>query len=209
MYLTIPHDSSLLKNANNLAGIIMPNIQFEKATLPYHHVILGWLESSHVKEFWDNTPEHRQDILLFMQGRIDPSPYADGIFTYWIGFIDKNPYCLVMTSEMIDDAGLPSYYKKCISKTGKTCSIDFMIGNEKYFGKGLAAPTLEAFMQFMRSKIDPSIDTFMIDPEEANFRAKHVYEKAGFKTISEFVSTRGSGKGIKHFLMIKNFVHAN
>ena len=58
-------------------------------------------------------------------------------------------------------------------------------------------------MQFMREKMDPSIDTFMIDPEEVNFRAKHVYEKAGFRTIAEFISTRGSGKGIKHFLMVK------
>ena len=115
----------------------MPNFHFEKATLPYHHTILQWLDANHVKEFWDNTPEHRQDILLFMQGRNEPSPYANGIFTYWIGFADQDPYCLVMTSEMFDDADLPSYYKKCISKTGKTCSIDFMIGNENYFGKDL------------------------------------------------------------------------
>lgn len=181
----------------------MQNIHFEKATLPYYQPIMDWLCASHVKEFWDNTPEHRQDILLFMQGRVESSPYADGIFTYWIGFADQDPYCLVMTSEMISDADLPSYYKECISKTGKTCSIDFMIGNENYFGKGFAAPTLEAFMQFMREKIDPAINTFMIDPEEANARAKHVYEKVGFKMISEFVSTRGSGKGIKHFLMVK------
>ena len=183
----------------------MPNIHFEKATLPYHYVILEWLDAKHIKEFWDNTPEHRQDILLFMQGRKESSPYADGIFTYWIGFIEQDPYCLVMTSEMINDADLPSYYRECISKTGKTYSIDFMIGNENYFGKGLAAPTLDTFMRFMREKIDSSIDTFMIDPEEANPRAKHVYEKAGFQTVSEFVSTRGSGKGTKHFLMIRNY----
>lgn len=188
---------------------MMPKIHFEKATLPYYETILNWLDTYHVKEFWDNTPEHKQDILLFMQGRKEPSPYANGIFTYWIGFIDQDPYCLVMTSEMVDSVDLPSYYRECISKTGKTCSIDFMIGNENYFGKGLAAPTLEAFMQFMREEGDPSIDTFMIDPEERNARAKHVYEKAGFQTIAEFISTRGSGKGIKHFLMIKNVIHSD
>lgn len=186
--------------------IIMSKIHFEKATLPFYETILSWLDATHVKEFWDNTPEHRQDILLFMQGRKEPSPYADGIFTYWIGFVDQDPYCLIMTSEMLDDIDLPTYYKECISKTGSTCSIDFMIGNENYFGKGLAATTLEAFMQFMREKIDPTIDTYMIDPEEANSRAKHVYERAGFNRISEFVSTCGSGKGIKHFLMVKKYL---
>ncbi len=183
----------------------MNQIHFEKATLSFYETILSWLDSHHVKAFWDNTPEHRQDILLFMQGRNKSSPYADGIFTYWIGFIEQEPYCLLMTSEMLDDADLPSYYRECISKTGNTCSIDFMIGNERYFGKGLAAPTLKAFMQFMREKVDSTIDTFMIDPEEANARAKHVYEKAGFNLVAEFISTRGSGKGVKHFLMIKKY----
>lgn len=181
----------------------MPNIHFQKATLSYYQTILGWLDEDYVKAFWDNTPEHRQDIMLFMQGRKVPSPYADGIFTYWIGFIEKEPYCLVMTSAMEDDEDLPVYYKACISKTGKTCGLDFMIGNKSFVGKGLAGPTLEAFMQFMRESVDSNIDTFMIDPEEANTRAKRVYEKAGFKAVAEFVSTQGSNEGKKHFLMTK------
>lgn len=185
----------------------MTQIHFAKATLPFYDTILTWLDASHVKTFWESPPEHRQDILLFMQGREVPSPYADGIFTYWLGFFDAEPFCMIMTSEMIDDANLPSYYKQCISQTGKTYSIDFMIGSKKHFGQGLAALTLEAFMQFMRES-DPSIDTFMIDPEEANVRAKHVYEKAGFHTLSTFVcarGSRGSSKDLKHFLMIKRF----
>ncbi len=181
----------------------MPTIHFEKATLSHQAAIFKWLDAPHVKEFWDNSSEHREDILLFINGRKAPSPYSDGIFTYWVGTIGNEPYCLLMTSDMFDSADLPSYYRDCLSKTGKTCTIDFMIGNDKYVDTGLAAPTLEAFTTFMQKNIDPIIDTFMIDPEEANSRAKHVYEKAGFQTISEFVSTQSSGKGLKHFLMIK------
>ena len=183
----------------------MPIIDFEKARLSHIAPIFNWLDAPHVKEFWDNTPEHREDIVLFVNGRKEPSPYSDGIFTYWVGSIENEPYCLLMTSEMLDIPDLPEYYRDCLSKTGKTYSIDFMIGNEKYFGKGLAAPTLEAFTKFIQTNIDDTIDRFMIDPEEQNTRAKHVYEKAGFETISEFISTHGSGYGIKHFLMIKDF----
>lgn len=182
----------------------MLTVHFEKATQEHINAIFTWLEAPHVQEFWDNTPEHREDIILFVNGRKAPSPYADGIFTYWIGSIENEPYCLLMTSEMLNSPDLPEYYLNCLSKTGKTYSIDFMIGNKDYVAKGLASPTLEAFMQYIHSQIDSTIDRFMIDPEESNARAKHVYEKAGFKTIAEFISSHGSGSGSKHFLMIKD-----
>lgn len=74
-----------------------------------------------------------------------------------------------------------------LSKTGKTASIDFMIGNKCYIGKGYASPALEAFTNFFRKKVNPEVDTFIIDPAETNPRAKHVYEKAGFLTVGEFL----------------------
>lgn len=43
----------------------MRNISFEKATLPHKDLIFAWLEKPHVQEFWDNSSEHREDILLF------------------------------------------------------------------------------------------------------------------------------------------------
>lgn len=165
-------------------------ITFQKATLDYREPILQWLEEPHVQEFWDNSPEHREDILIFMQGRTEPSPYWNGIFDYWIGLIDQEPFCLLMTSEVLPT----DVWKEHLSKTGRTVTIDFMIGNTKYLGRGLGAPTLEAFTQVM----DKSIDTFLIDPADSNPRAKHVYEKAGFKTVDTFFRD-----GKKHFLMMK------
>ncbi len=181
-----------------------PNINFEQANILHQSTILKWLDAPHVKAFWDNTPEHRDDIIIFINGRKEPSPYADGIFTYWVGSIENDPYCLLMTSEMLDEPDLPQYYREHLSKTGKTYGIDFMIGSEKHFGKGLAAPTLKAFMQYLHEHHDKSIDRFMIDPAQTNPRAKHVYEKAGFHVVCEFISTQGSFEGVKHFLLIKD-----
>lgn len=177
-------------------------IRFEKAILSHKDLIFEWLDKPHVKEFWDNSPEHRDDILNFVNDHRETSRY-NGIFTYWIGSIENEPYCLLMTSEITPAPDLPKEWGPYLSKTGKTFSIDFMIGNEDYLGKGLASPTLEAFTQFIKEKVDPSVDRFIIDPAENNPRAKHVYEKAGFETVAEFVRDSGFFKGLKHFLMVK------
>ena len=181
------------------------NIHFKQATLADKDLIFGWLDKPHVQEFWDNSPGHRTDILNFMNGREEPSTYANGIFTYWVGSLENEPYCLLMTSEASVEDDLPEDWFSHLSKTGKTYTIDFMIGSKQHLGKGLAAPTLSAFTSYLNREIDTRIDTFIIDPAETNPRAKHVYEKAGFKTVVEFLREEGYFKGIKHFLMVKTF----
>jgi len=181
-------------------------IHFEKATLAHKDCIFQWLEKPHVKEFWDNSQDHRDDILYFMQNK--KRRYFNGIADYWVGSIgdakNTEPYCFLLTTEVLaTQPDLKASWREHLSITGKTFTIDFMIGNEKYLGKGLGAPTLEAFTQFMHDNIDQAIDTFMIDPDVNNPRAQHVYEKAGFKTVAEFDMTGGFFKGHKSLLMVK------
>lgn len=61
---------------------MLSSITFEKVTFKHKEALFHWLEEPHIKEFWDNTPEHKEDISIFMEGRIKPSPYWEGIFTY-------------------------------------------------------------------------------------------------------------------------------
>lgn len=180
----------------------LPNPHFEKATLAHKDVIFEWLEEPHVREFWDNSPEHCMDIEIFMKGRQEATPYHNGIFDYWVGSIEIMPYCLLMTSTVNPKDDLPEGWGPYLSKTGKTFSIDFMIGNKDYFGKGLAAPTLKAFTGFITDKVDRAVDTFIIDPNKNNPRAKHVYEKAGFKIIGGFMR-----RGENFYLMVKTMPH--
>lgn len=91
-----------------------------------------------------------------------------------------------------------------ISKTGKTYSIDFGIGDEKFVGRGLAAPTLAAFCDFFKTEIEPRADRFFIDPDESNPHAKHVYEKAGFVEVGNFDMQEGFFEGRKSYLMVKS-----
>ncbi len=178
-------------------------ITFERATLDHKDAIFEWLVQPHVREFWDNSPEHGQDILIFMDGRKQKSPYFNGIFDYWVGCIQGEPYALILTAEVKSDSETPEEWIPHLSTTGKTYSLDFMIGNKKYLGKGLGALTLERFTQFYRQEIDPKIDTFIIDPAEGNPRAMHVYSKAGFKIVTEYTPKEGHFEGIKHYFMVK------
>lgn len=180
-----------MTNSNN-------KIHFEKATMPHKERIFAWLDEPHVREFWDNSQEHRDDVLSFLEA----SNYK-GIFTYWVGSLESEPYCLLMTSIVTSEDDLPEVWRDHLSKTGKTFSIDFAIGNKAFLGKKLAAPTLKAFTRFIQENVDKAVDLFMIDPAETNPRAKHVYAQAGFETVAEFVRDDGFFKDIKHFLMVK------
>jgi RimJ/RimL family protein N-acetyltransferase len=80
------------------------------------------------------------------------------------------------------------------------------IGNKNYVGRGFGANTLSQFTTFFRQIVDRHADTFMIDPATDNPKAKHVYLKAGFKHIGNFIMTGVvSGAGKPHHLLIKKF----
>jgi RimJ/RimL family protein N-acetyltransferase len=181
------------------------NIQFEKVSFQHQKTIFAWLEEPHVKEFWDNSQGHKNDILNFIDGRKEPSTYANGLYVYWVGLISEKPYSLIMTIREDPGEDRPQIKNDHLSKTGSTYSIDYMIGDKDCFGKGLGAQTLKEFITFFQREIDPQADTFFIDPDVNNPRAKHVYEKAGFEHVGDFIM-EGSGvfAGRKtHFLVKK------
>lgn len=182
-------------------------IKFEKITQQHQDLIFEWLSEPHMQEFWDNSQEHKDDIINFINGRVEPSKYFDGIFTYWIGSVDDQPFCFLLTAEVVPNDETPSIWNAHLSKTRKTYSIDFGIGNKDFLGKGLASLTLKTFTDFFRSDVDSKADTFFIDPDTNNPRAKHVYEKAGFKLVGDFKSEKSYWEftGEKTYLMVKQY----
>lgn len=194
--------ATALNNENNMNK--NNHIRFIKASLKYKDTIFRWLAEPHVQEFWDNTQAHKDDILNFMQGRKESSDYAGGNYVYWIGLVDDVPYTLVMIIKENPGENREQIKNDHLSTTGSTYSIDFMIGEKEYFGRGLGAKTLEEFTEFFQDNVDHYADTFFIDPDVTNSRAKHVYEKAGFKYIGDFVmGGQGVFQGHKTHFMVK------
>jgi len=65
------------------------NITFKKARPEHESTIFKWLEEPHVREFWDNSEGHRQDIRNFIHKK--DRDYFGGVHTYWVGFIESVP----------------------------------------------------------------------------------------------------------------------
>lgn len=180
---------------------------FLKASSKHQQEIFSWLAEPHVREFWDNTEAHREDILNFIGGRQTPSPYANGEYVYWVALQGTIPYALFMTLQEKDPDELPSLKHSYISKKGTTYTLEYMIGNPDYVGKGLGASTLSAFIEFFQQSVDPLADTFFIDPSIDNPRARRVYERAGFEHIDDYVMDGAvSHAGIVHHFMVKKLI---
>ena len=175
---------------------------FRKLNLEDVQTIFTWLDEAHIQKFWDNSQKHRDDIVHFAEGRKTPSPYHNGIFSYWVGALNDELFCMIMTSEISYD-DCPQIWKDKLLPDKKSCSLDFCIGNKDYLGKGFAAITLEKFIEYFRLDVDSSVFSFFIDPNKNNPRARHVYEKAGFKIVGEFIAESGFFAGQVCDLMVK------
>lgn len=182
------------------------NITFEKANFSHLETILKWLAEPHIQEFWDNSKEHKDDIINFVEGRKTASNYADGKYVYWITSFNGEPFAMLMTIEETLDSKINQEKIEHISATGHTYNLEYMIGNTKFFGKGYGAKTLSEFIDYFRQNIDPKADTFLIDPASNNPRAKYIYMKAGFEHVCDFIMQGDcSSIGKQHHLLIKKF----
>jgi RimJ/RimL family protein N-acetyltransferase len=182
------------------------HIRFEKVNSSHKDIIFSWLEERHILESWDTSQGHKDDIINFIEGRIEPSSYANGNYVYWIASVNNHPFSMIMSIQETADSDINEIKLANLSKTGNTYGLDFMIGNKAYLGKGYAARTLSEFIDFFRKVFDSRADTFLMDPSTDNLRAKHVYIKAGFEHAGDFIMTGDvSGVGLLHHLLIKRF----
>lgn len=182
------------------------SIHFEKATTKHQEMIFQWLAEPHMQAFWDNTQEHKDDILNFIHGH--QQHYFYGTTQYWVGYINEQPFSFILSDQVLPQQNLSDTHRNHLSKTGHTICLDFGIGHRDYLGKGLAAPTLRAFIDFYQKNIDPTADTIFIDPDKNNPRAAHVYEKAGFKMAGDFLPVEGAFKEQPSYLMVKKQLSA-
>ena len=122
----------------------------------------------------------------------------------WVGYIDGKPYAFIL-SDILErtQTDLSEVHLANMSQVGHTISLDFGIGNKKYLGCGLGAPTLSAFVTFYKDEVDNKADTFFIDPDENNPRAIRVYNKAGFNKAGQYEVTEGCFIGHGSDLMVK------
>ncbi len=139
-------------------------------------MLKGWLTQDYVAKYWHGVGLQNtfRSIQCFLNHEKTP-------FTLWIAYDGDTPFAYLMTSS-IDLEKEPLFVKYCASDA-KAMSLDLLIGNRAYLGKGLSARLIQ---EFLLQKCSSATDLF-IDPGINNPKAIHVYEKAGFQKCEEFI----------------------
>jgi RimJ/RimL family protein N-acetyltransferase len=144
-------------------------ISFRKAKKTDKKFLKEWFQKEHVQEFWDNSPEMWENCESYLDGNKQ-------LFDYWICLYNSKPFGLILTSDASEEGpnkpGSTDYMVPWIEPEGKTLTIDFMIGEKAFLGKGLAHLTLKKFAESQ----DSIVAALLVDPEVKNAKAIHIYE---------------------------------
>ena len=143
---------------------------FKPVDKAHRALVHAWLEQPHVAEWFygqglQNTLNHLDD---FLEGTSQAH--------YWLAYDKNHPFAFLITSSV-------SKPHDWCSEEGDAITLDMLIGDTDYLGKGLSSLLIQEFLvsQF------PKVTEVLIDPEATNSRAIHVYQKVGFAILGEFI----------------------
>lgn len=176
--------------SKSMRDIILKDITFKHPTRDQFQLIYNWFEKPHVKEFFDDPETGRSvpDLQNYLLGK-------EHFWTPWLAYHRDIPFAYLMTALVKKhESGLWSKWR---AEHGKTYSLDMLIGDEAYVGKGMSHLLIK---KFIAAKFKHAA-AFLIDPELRNVRAIHVYEKAGFVIVDEFRAEHGRFAGVPHIMM--------
>lgn len=160
----------------------------------HRKLIFDWFEKDHVKEFYygQGLVNTFKNLDLFVSGIRNNGEYS---FEHWIAYIGCRPFGFLMTSLVEGPYNPDDHVDKWYEEGKETISLDMLIGPEEFLGKGLAHRMIQ---EFLLDKF-PHAAKVLIDPEASNTKAIHVYEKAGFKKLEQFIPKYDP---ISHWMMI-------
>lgn len=162
-------------------------------------LIHGWLQQDYIGEWIHG--QGLQNNLVGLEKFIQYQAEGKGlgrqseITQHWIGHDGDRPFVYLLTSNVFKNAA--SEYAKYSETDGLAITLDIFICDAEYLGKGLASAVIREFLlsQFL------DISEVFIDPEKENERAVHVYQKAGFRIVGEFVA---AWHPVPHYIMRLN-----
>lgn len=168
--------------------------QVEKAD---HALAKDWLHTPHVNEFYygEGLQNTLNNLALSVNGKHHNGRYT---FYHWIGFYDKTPFAFLMTSPIEGPYDPSDPYNKWQQSGERIITLDLLIGESAFLGKGLSCPMITSFLEQHCAEMTK----ILIDPAQNNPKAVHVYEKAGFKKVESFLPD--FDPETPHWMMIKH-----
>lgn len=161
---------------------------FKPVEKAHRSLVHKWLGSPHIAKWFygqglQNTLNHLDDFLN-----------GDSKGNYWLGYDKNRPFAFFITSS-IEKPG--DELTKWCAKEGEAITLDLLIGDIDYLGKGLSYIVIQEFLinQF------PNVTEVLIDPEATHSHAIHIYKKVGFKVLGEFIPSHSPNL---HYMMRLN-----
>lgn len=169
---------------------------FKPALEVQRELIHAWLEQDYVSQWihgsgLQDTLNGLEKFFQYQAEGRDLGRQCE-ITQHWIGYDGDHAFVYLLSSNVFKNEA--SDYARYSQSDGLAITLDIFIGNPSYVGKGLATQIIK---EFLASQFSDVAEVF-IDPEKANERAVHVYQKAGFHIVGEFLA---DWHPVPHYIM--------
>ena len=159
-------------------------ITFIKLQQKHFPLLLRWLESPHVKEWWDQDIQYTSELInkkyiSYTQEYKILDNIKKPIHAFIIK-VDNKPIGYIQYYDKYDFPPEQGYDVKELPES--LAAIDFYIGEKSYLGRGIGTKALRFFL---KKYVFKSFNTCFVDPNTTNKTAIRTYEKAGFITTKE------------------------
>lgn len=166
----------------------MSKITFKPLTKSHLDLLLKWLETPHVKGWWDQDVQWTMKLIkekyghyikgykkLKLEGKI-----IKKLMWAFIIFFEEMPIGYIQYYNVHD---FPREQGYDISELPTSCaSVDWYIGEVEFTGKGIGT---QALSYFLNQHVFPTFEYVFVDPDTASTGAIRVYTKIGFTVIKK------------------------
>lgn len=160
-------------------------ITFKPLHEPHFPLLLKWLETPHVKKWWDQDVTYTLDLVKEKFGKhihgLALSKNSNHKTYAYIICVDKETIGYIQAYNARDFAQENGLNLSAIS--GSICGVDLFIGEQLFLHKGWGTIILN---EFEKQLLAPHFALCLIDPSKDNLTAIKAFTKAGFKIFEQF-----------------------
>ncbi|PPE03412.1 GNAT family N-acetyltransferase [Holospora curviuscula] len=160
-------------------------ITFKPLHESHFPLLLKWLESPHVKKWWDQDVTYMLELVKEKFGKhirsLTLSKNSNHKTYAYIICVNKEMIGYIQAYNARDFAQENGLNLSAIS--GSVCGIDLFIGEQPFLHKGWGTRILNEFEEQI---LTPHFDWCLIHPSKDNLTAIKAFTKAGFKIFEQF-----------------------
>lgn len=167
------------------------NLTFSLATAEQLVLLQTWLKQPHITKYWGDGGMTLPDYQKFVAGK--PS-----LFHHYFAYYKGVPIAFLMSSHITEKDDWAPWK----APDGVTLSLDMMMGDTPYLGRGISHLILQDFISIHCQ----DAAAILVDPETTNIKGIATYRKAGFVPVGIYTPKSGAWQGIKHQMMRKDLI---